>query len=83
MNRCPWQNWDCGEHMPCSDCYWPQNRVSKKVRFIQFFILGLAVVFSVMLLFKWFGYQDAKIMSIDYCWDELGQHYLAPDYRCQ
>ena len=82
MNKCPWQNWDCDEHMPCSDCYWPQNRTSKRVRFIQWFILGLAIVFSVMLLFKYFAWSDARYMETEYCWDEDGNHYVAPNYNC-
>lgn len=84
MNNCPYQNWDCSSDIPCSDCYWNRNNSGlRKTRFMQWFIFGLVFVFSVMLLFKWWNYQEQQIMSVDYCWDELGEHYVAPNINCR
>lgn len=56
-----------------------RNRI---VRFIQWFFFLLAIVFSIALLFTWFEWKDAQVMSIQYCWDSNGDHYVAPDERC-
>lgn len=83
MNNCPRQNWDCSESMPCSDCYWDNNPSYRKTRFIQWFIFGLMILFSFMALVQHWNTQEKEIMSIDYCWDEAGNHYVAPDYHCR
>ena len=54
-----------------------------KYNIIQAVYLIAILAFVVVLLGKWWGYQEQQIMSVDYCWDENGQHYVAPDYRCQ
>lgn len=84
MSNCPYQNFYCDDDSLCADCYWDRGRrTTKSIRFIQFFIIGLVIIFSVLLLFKWSNYQEQQIMSIDYCWDELGNHYVAPNYNCR
>lgn len=58
-----------------------------KIKFIQKFILGLMLAFSIIFgmvqLFKFWDRQDSKIMSVDYCWDDNGQHYVAPNPACR
>lgn len=60
---------------------------NKKIKFIRVFILGLLIGYTIMSgiiqLFKLWDKQDAKIMSIEYCWDSNGEHYLSPDQRCR
>ena len=82
MNKCKYQNWDCSEDMPCSDCYWRECTYNSKSQFIKIVLFGLFLVVTFVSLLMWWDYQEKQIMSIDYCWDEAGRHYVAPNYKC-
>ena len=55
---------------------------NKRIKIVKNVLLCLVVVFIVGIWFKWNIEQTDKIMSIQYCWDSEGDHYVAPDERC-
>jgi len=43
-------------------------------------VIGVASVMSLMLAFS--VKHDAKVMAVEYCWDNQGNHYVAPNANC-
>ena len=60
---------------------------NRKIRISKRIIIGVlitvAVIIGFSMLFKYWDKQDAKIMSIQYCWDSSGEHYVAPNNNCR
>lgn len=57
-------------------------RRNKRIKILKNIVLILAIVLIIGAWFKWNMEQTDKIMSIEYCWDSNGEHYVAPDERC-
>lgn len=54
-----------------------------KYSFLKWFLVIILILFTGMELVNFWEYQDKKLMSIEYCWDEVGNHYVAPNYNCK
>lgn len=38
---------------------------------------------SIVLLVILAGLKDKNVMKVEYCWNSVGDHFVAPDARCQ
>lgn len=55
------------------------NDLKKRIKVIVYIVLFIAFMVWFM---GWQERKDAKLMSIQYCWDSNGEHYVFPDERC-
>lgn len=56
---------------------------NKRIKIAKW-VVGIAVVVGVVAgILYWSSKRDAQLMSINYCWDEQGEHYLAPNPACR
>lgn len=54
--------------------FWP-DAIMKII--IATLLLG-AMAAVILMSSRW----DKALMSVDYCWDDTGTHYVIPDERC-
>lgn len=46
-------------------------------------LLIIIVVLIAGAFIGWTEKRDAQLMSINYCWDSNGEHYIAPNEACR
>lgn len=53
------------------------NRVFKRIVIVTLVFIILYLVMDAV------EHRDAELMSMNYCWDSHGQHYLVPNKACR
>lgn len=56
---------------------------NRKILIMKKVLLIVFVVSLAGLWLSWSAGQDAKLMSIQYCWDSAGNHFVAPNSACR
>lgn len=57
-----------------------KNRIKRRIIFV---LQLIAVIVAVFMVVKWSAKRDETFMKIAYCWDEAGEHYVAPNPNCR
>ena len=45
-------------------------------------LVGVVIIIGIVAFLRWSDKRDDKLMSIDYCWDVNGNHYISPNSNC-
>ena len=54
-----------------------------KIKFIKRIVLMTLIMVGLYFFGVWTLHKDAELMKINYCWDENGEHYVAPNPACR
>lgn len=55
-------------------------RRKKRIRNI---LIAISWIVAMVAGWKFSEHQHEQLMAISYCYDSNGEHYVAPDERCQ
>lgn len=58
------------------------RRKNDVLKLIKKIVIFTVIFWGIVLLFRYWDKQDSKLMEINYCWNSNGEHYIAPDERC-